>query len=92
MVEVAVHSASPVAVASSVRVVTMECPPAARTLSTVRVPSTSSPAVIGRWWTKRCSPWTTRLKSMPASGSRISWPSHCWAMSTANVGGAMTSA
>ena len=46
---------------SSVRVVTMAWPPASRTASTWSVPTTSSPAVSGRWWTNRCSPWTTRL-------------------------------
>ena len=61
LITLLVHSASPPVVVSSVRVVTIEWPPAARTESTVRVPSTSSPAVIGRWWTNRCSPWTTRL-------------------------------
>src|SRR6476661_1009488 len=92
MVEVAVQTGSPASVASSVRVVTIEWPPASRTVSTCRVPTTASPAVSGRWWTNRCSPCTTREKSMPASGSRTSCASHCWAMSTAKVGGATTSA
>ena len=69
IVDVDVARASPEVVDSSVRVVTMAWPPAERTASTVVVPTTSSPAVMGRWCTNRCSPWTTRLKSMPASGS-----------------------
>ena len=31
------------------------------TSPTVSVPRTESPAVMGRGWTNRCSPWTTRL-------------------------------
>src|SRR6476661_6396946 len=92
MVDVAVQTASPCSVASSVRVVTIAWPPASRTVSTCSVPTTASPAVRGRWWVKRCSPCTTREKSIPASGSPISCASHCWAISTAKVGGAMTSA
>src|SRR3954468_7784361 len=91
IVDVAVQTCSPSTVDSSLRVVTMACPPASRTAPTVSTPTISSPAVIGRWWTKRCSPWTTRLKSMPASGSAMSCLSHCRATSTAKVGVAITS-
>ena len=58
---VAVQTGSPASVAISLRVVTIECPPAERTESTCRTATSRSPATIGRWWVKLCSPCTTRL-------------------------------
>src|SRR5690606_10280296 len=55
----------------STRVVIMEWPPAARTDSTVRVGIRRSPATTGRCRVNVSSPWTTRVKSMPASGSSM---------------------
>ena len=43
------------------RVVSMSLPATVRTASMVVVATRRSPARMGRWWVKRCSPCTTRL-------------------------------
>src|SRR5699024_9563086 len=75
----------------SLRMVTIWCPPAARMASMCSTPRSSSPATIGRWWVKRCSPWTTREKSTPASGSLTKPASQRCPGMTAKVGGATRS-
>ena len=91
MVDVAVQTASPASVASSVRVVTMAWPPASRTASTWSVPTTASPAVRGGGG--RSAARRARRGEVDAGlGVADQLAVALLGERTANVGGAMTSA
>ena len=86
----AVATGSPSTVAISVRVPIMSIPAAARRESIVIVPESSSPARMGRVYSKRWSPWTTFCSSMPTLGSVISCVIAPNAITIGNVSGAVS--
>ena len=92
IVDVTVVTGSPACVAISDRVATMEWPPADRTRVDVRGRHEDVPdgdrAAVDEASPRRARPASSRC---PASGSRMTRASLRWAMTTANVGGAMTS-
>ena len=85
------QTCSPSTVAMSVDVTSIDIAPTDLIDSIVVVATTTSPACSGREWPKLCWPCTTIDNPRPRPGSLLASSAARMLITTANVGGAITS-